>query len=302
MTTAILERADAQSLTKALGGRWYGHYGTCPCPVCQPERRRDQNALTLADSRGRLLLHCKKSQCTFRDVLAAAGVAPGSHAAPDPVAVAQLNAERQAVRAESSRFAERIWREARPIHGTLGERYLRTRGIDCELPGTLRYLSACWHTPSKMCWPAVVALVQGGDGFAVHRIYLDRDGTGKAPVGSNDQKRALGPVRGGAVRLTVGRGPLVIAEGIETALSAIPGGFVEPDARIWAAISSSNMKQVKLPRTPGRLVVALDRDQAGRRAAYALADRAHGWAWEVTLLQPPAGSDFNDLLRREVAA
>ncbi len=40
---------DAQSLTMALGGRWYGRYGIAPCPVCQPERRKGQNALNLAD-------------------------------------------------------------------------------------------------------------------------------------------------------------------------------------------------------------------------------------------------------------
>ncbi len=37
---------DARALTQALGGRWHGHYGAAPCPVCQPERRKGQNALT----------------------------------------------------------------------------------------------------------------------------------------------------------------------------------------------------------------------------------------------------------------
>lgn len=37
----------ARELTLALGGHWHGRYGAAPCPVCQPDRRRDQNALTL---------------------------------------------------------------------------------------------------------------------------------------------------------------------------------------------------------------------------------------------------------------
>jgi len=47
----------ARELTAVLGGRWSGRYGTAPCPVCQPERAKGQNALTLAEGRdGRLLL------------------------------------------------------------------------------------------------------------------------------------------------------------------------------------------------------------------------------------------------------
>jgi hypothetical protein len=38
---------DARTLTMALGGRWWRGYGSAPCPVCQPERRKDQDALTL---------------------------------------------------------------------------------------------------------------------------------------------------------------------------------------------------------------------------------------------------------------
>lgn len=49
---------DARTLTLARGGRWHGRYGTVPCPICQPEARRGQDALTLADGRdGRLLAH-----------------------------------------------------------------------------------------------------------------------------------------------------------------------------------------------------------------------------------------------------
>ena len=37
---------DAKAITISLGGRWAGSYGTAPCPVCQPGRRKGQNALT----------------------------------------------------------------------------------------------------------------------------------------------------------------------------------------------------------------------------------------------------------------
>ena len=52
---------SADIITIELGGRWNGRYGSAPCPVCQPERRREQNALTLSDGYKGLLAHCKKS-------------------------------------------------------------------------------------------------------------------------------------------------------------------------------------------------------------------------------------------------
>ena len=80
---------DARTLTLRLGGRWHCRYGAAPCPVCQPERRRGQNALTLADGRAGLLLHCKRLGCDFRDIATAAGITPGAFAPPDPEAIAR---------------------------------------------------------------------------------------------------------------------------------------------------------------------------------------------------------------------
>jgi hypothetical protein len=68
----------------------------------------------------------------------------------------------------------------------------------------------------------MVALVTRGTDdtpLAVHRTFLARDGGGKAPV--EPTKMMLGPCRGGAVRLSSIGDRLMIAEGIETALSAM---------------------------------------------------------------------------------
>jgi len=60
---------NARELTAALGGVWRGHSGSAPCPVCQPERRRDQNALSVRDGAdGRALLYCFKNWCSFVDI------------------------------------------------------------------------------------------------------------------------------------------------------------------------------------------------------------------------------------------
>ncbi|MDQ2092742.1 DUF7146 domain-containing protein [Rhodalgimonas zhirmunskyi] len=190
---------DARTLTLTLGGRWNGRYGTAPCPVCQPKGRKGQNALTPADGRAGLLAHCKKSNCAFADILAAAGIAPGIYTPPDPATVAQREADRRAEAAKRARQAEQCWKDAQPICGTLAETYLRGRGITCPLPETLRFHPEAWHGPTASRHPALVALVEGGGSFVVHRTYLRPDGTGKARIDPN--KAMLGRCAGGAVKL-----------------------------------------------------------------------------------------------------
>ena len=285
---------DARTLTHDLGGKWYRSYGTAPCPICQPERRNGQNSLSLADGQnGRLLLHCKKSGCDFGEILAAAGASPADYSPPDAEMLAQREAERRAGVAKRSRQAHALWREAQPVSGTLAETYLRGRGITCPLPETLRFHPACWHVTAKRL-PALVALVEGGEGFAVHRTYLAPVGTGKAAV--DPAKAMLGAVAGGAVRLAEGQGPLVVAEGLETALS-LASGLLSGPATVWAALSTSGMIGLRLPSRHGRLTIAPDGDTAGREAAHNLAERAHALGWQGSTLPAPEGRDWNDILQ-----
>lgn len=289
---------DARTLTMDLGGKWFRKYGAAPCPVCQPERRKGQNALTLADGSGRLLLNCKKSGCDFTDILSAAGVSSGDYQPPDPALIAHREAEQRAHDLKRQRQAEQVWQSALPIGGTIAENYLRGRGISCPLPDTLRFLPDCWHASAKR-FPAMIALVEGGAGFAVHRTYLLPDGSGKADVTPN--KAMLGSVQRGAVRLTQGHDALAVGEGIETALS-LSCGLLRAPATIWAALSTSGMKTLSLPLAPSRLTIATDGERAGREAGYALAERAAALGWQVSLLPAPDGRDWNDILNMKGAA
>lgn len=285
---------DAKTLTASLGGHWYRNYGTASCPVCQPDRRKDQNALTLRDgSEGRLLAHCKRLGCDFRDVLRAAGIAPGDYRPVDAAELARREAEKRSAIERRAQQAKLLWRETQPIHGTTAETYLRGRGINCALPQTLRFHQDCWHRVTAKRHPALIALVEGGDGLAVHRTYLRPDGRGKADIETN--KAMLGPISGGAVRLGKGQGPLVVAEGIETALSLF-SGLLRTPSTIWAALSTSGIRGLRLPSDPGRLTIASDGDPAGQAAAQALAERADGFGWAVSLLPAPDGRDWNDVL------
>lgn len=289
---------DAKQLTQSLGGRWHGRYGTAPCPVCQPERRKSQDALTLADGRTGLLAHCKRGGCAFRDIAAAADITPGSFTAQDPAQLARRIAEEQREAEKRAAQALSLWMEAQPIGGTLAETYLRGRGITCDFPPALRFVPSCWHTSGRR-FPAMVAAVEGCERMAVHRTYLRSDGTGKADA--EPAKAMLGGTQSGSVRLTEGPGALVVCEGIETGLS-LASVILRDPATVWAALSASGLRGLYLPPSPGRLTIAPDGDAPGRAAAHSLAERAHALGWHVTFLTPPDGCDWNDVLTEKAVA
>lgn len=293
--------ADARAMTQALGGRWHGRYGAAACPVCQPERRRAQNALTLADGRnGRLVLDCKKTACAFLDILAAAGLRSRDYSPPDAATLAQREREAKAEAQRKATQAKRLWDEAQPIVGTVAEAYLRdARRISCPLPPTLRFHGACWHGPTARRYPAMVAAVQGAGLPAVHRTWLRPDGSGKADI--DPAKAMLGATAGGAVRLADGLGRLVVVEGIESGLSLLCG-LLDGPTTLWAGLSTSGLRGLRLPTQAGRLTIACDGDRPGREAAYALAERAHALGWQTGILDPGDGADFNDILTRKAVA
>ena len=118
----------------------------------------------------------------------------------------------------------------------------------------------------------------------------------------NVAKAMLGAALGGAVRVADGHGPLVVAEGIETALS-LPSGLLRGPATVWAALSAAGMAGLRLPGgIPHKLTIAPDGDTAGREAAHKLAERASALGWSVSLLPAPDGRDWNDILMLKGAA
>ena len=291
---------DARALTLALRGKWYGRFGLACCPA-HGDRRP---SLTLADApSGKLLLSCKVG-CAFADVLAALrdrGLIDRQDRPqpPSPAELARRRAEDEADAVKRERQALACWNEAAAIDGTIAETYLRGRGITCRLPDSLRFHPDCWHASAKR-FPAMIARVDGLSRLAVHRTYLRPDGSGKAEVEPN--KMMLGVVMGGAVVAADGQGPLVVAEGIETALS-LSSGLLRAPATIWAALSAAGVAGLRLPDCqPHRLTIAPDGDTAGREAAHKLAERASALGWIVSLLPAPDGRDWNDIIRMKGAA
>lgn len=292
---------DARALTLALRGKWYRCYGLACCPA-HGDRRP---SLTLADAPdGRLLLSCKTG-CSFLDVLSALrdrGLVDRMDRPqpPELSEIARRRAEDEAEAVKRERQAVACWNESIPFHGTPAETYLRGRGITCPLPDRLRFHPACWHGDTAQRLPALVARVDGLPRLAVHRTYLRADGTAKADV--EPPKAMLGAALGGSVRLCEAEGPLVVAEGIETALS-LSSGLLRAPATVWAALSAPGVAGLRLPDgIPHRLTIAPDGDAVGREAAKNLAERASALGWAVSLLPAPEGRDWNDILMLKGAA
>jgi hypothetical protein len=217
------------SITVALGGRWHGDYGVAFCPAHADIRTP---ALSLSNGLdGRILAKCHAG-CSFLVIVdALRGLGPvgrGEHRAFDRMPAAQISVAERAKTAKRAALTEKLWTNARPIAGSAAEIYLRGRGITCAVPETLRFAPSCWHLSARR-YPGLIAKLEGAPAFAVHRTYLHPDGDGKADA--SPQKTVLGPCAGGAVRLSKDPGPLVVAEGIETALS-LASGLLQETGRI----------------------------------------------------------------------
>src|SRR4029077_1831275 len=184
-----------------------------------------------------------------------------------------------------SEAALAIWQASQAVEGTPVATYLRSRGLDLPASPSLRFHADLKH-PSGGVWPAMVALVTHGatgSSIAVHRTFLARDGGGKAPV--DPAKMMLGPCRGGAVRLGEPGAVLMVGEGIETCLAAM----LATGYPAWAALSTSGLRGLDLPKDVRDLIVLADGDEAGDAAAEDCALRWKRQVGRVRIARPPRG-------------
>ncbi len=298
---------NAETLAHALGGRRSGSHWMAPCPTHEDH----DPSLSIRDAdNGKVLVHCHAGcdQSLVIGELRSRGLWDDARGCPRLSTNKQLPKSSNAPPAEDdsnrTTVALRLWRSAVPAAGTHAETYLRSRGIDLAVPPSIRFHPRLRH-PAGGVWPGMVALVTRGlDGqpLAIHRTFLARDGAGKAPV--SPQKMMLGPCRGGAVRLAVPNGKLMVGEGIETCLAAMQA----TGSPAWAALSTSGLRTLQIPAEISEVIVLADGDDPGEAAALGAARRWKREGRNVHVARPPAGLDFNDVLlgrhvlQQEVAA
>ena len=202
--------------------------------------------------------------------------------------------------------ARRLFAMARPLRGTLAESYLRSRGITYLRDlSALRFHPRCFYRADdaapRETWPVLLAAVTDPDGTitGVHRTWLARNGTGKAPIAT--PRRAMGQLLGNAVRFGAACDILAAGEAIETMLSL---RCALPRLPMVAALSANHLAALALPSGLRRIYIARDNDNAGCRAAATLSGRAEASGIEALTLTPMA-DDFNADLRlfgRDVSA
>jgi hypothetical protein len=85
---------------------------------------------------------------------------------------------------------------------------------------------------------------------------------------------------------------VMVGEGLESCLAAA----LATGNTAWAALSTSGLRTLDLPRIVREVIVLADGDDPGEAAAQECA-----WRWKlegrrVRIARPPQGMDFNDLL------
>ena len=175
-------------------------------------------------------------------------------------------------------------------------------------PASLRCMNALehWRDGAQSHHPAIVAaLARAPEGpvEAIGRVWLADDGRGKASVAPN--KAALGPIKGLACWMGTPSARLVVAEGLEDALSILAAGA----AFVCAAFTGDNIANLTPPPGVAEIVVFGDRakngeglDAVGARAVARARPRweAAGVAVRVVVAGAPH-KDANDVLRAEGA-
>jgi putative DNA primase/helicase len=283
----------AETIARALGGHGVGATWMARCPVHED---RSPSLSISAGKGGEVLVRCHAG-CDQRDLIAALQERGLWRTTGRASGVGLKHRQRIAEEPDAdtlkrSAAALAIWQASRAAEKTPVATYLRSRGLDLPALPALRFHAGLKH-PSGGIWPAMVALVTHGatgSPIATHRTFLARDGGGKAPV--DPAKMMLGPCRGGVVRLGEPGDVLMVGEGIETCLAAM-----QASGRLaWAALSTSGLRSLDLPRDIGDVIVLADGDEPGEAAAQECARRWKREGRRVRIARPPQGMDFNDLL------
>ncbi len=186
-----------------------------------------------------------------------------------------------------------IWRDARPIEGTLAEAYVReVRGIGGPL-ADIRFHPRCPKGQGAFATfhPAlIVAMRKDGEIAAIQRIFLDpvtAACTAKITLG-----QAIGAAwTNGAPEPTIG-----LCEGFETAaaFTSLTG------TKAWSTMGAKRLHQLIIPASVKTLILLADNDAEGRAAQARASARYQRPGLAIETRWPPdKRNDWADLLRRK---
>jgi putative DNA primase/helicase len=235
--------------------------------------------------------------CDFRTAAEAIeqviGTAVGNPAQPSSGDDARAEAART-----QKRIAELVGSSRRVAEGDPVDLYLRSRVPGLKfVPAALRLLAEAEHwglARVRTVHPAMLGIVSDahGDRIAIHRTYLTADGH-KADV--DPVRMALGPLPDVcAIRLAKFTTILGVAEGIETALSAMALHRIP----VWSTLNAGRLESWSPPEGVNEVIIFGDNDlnSVGQAAAFALGARLNRTITAQVAIPPEPGADWNNVL------
>lgn len=246
--------ATAKEIARRLGGHSAGGGYLCRCPVAGHGKGRGdlRPSLAVSDGDRDLVYHCFAG-CAPEAIRAALDKLDLT--APPPIgALAPIGRKTKTTTAG----ALALWRDARPVAGTIAETYLRSRGLPATPPPTIRFLPGYPYSRRER-FPCLVAAVQAPSRqiVAVQLTFLHPSGARKADV--DEPRRAIGPLGAGALRLARAGDHLGLAEGFETAWAAMLMHRVPT----WATLGVERYLKITIPAGVQRVTIFADNGGPG---------------------------------------
>lgn len=192
---------ETLSIVKRLGGAWSGRHAM----VCCPAHEDRTPSLSIRQGRNSILVHCFAG-CDGADVMRGIRQVLG-YSVQDQRAMPEPANDREPP-------FRRLWTEAQPVEGTLGERYLRdVRGIRF-VPTDVRFHACCpmgRGSAARFLPAMLVGVFQRERLIAIQRLFLDSE------TAVRTHRMMLGNSRGGTWPARFSGGIMRISEGFESA-------------------------------------------------------------------------------------
>jgi putative DNA primase/helicase len=290
-----LRPLDARLIAKVMGGEVTGPDSVnAPGPGHSPHDR----SLSIKVRGGRIIVfsHCGDDWRICRDyALERLGLEPWQPHSMQKTVLAVASSRSDADNKKWTRVkALEIWGASVHPQGTLVEQYLmRYRGLslpDAVAGHVVRFHGALWFDRNTRL-PGMVCLfrnIKTNEPCGIHRTFLDRT------AGDKVDRRMFGVAKDAAIKFdnAMASEPLIVGEGIETALSAREAGF----GKTWAVGSSGAIRTLPILDVP-ELSLLQENDATSRRDSSRCARRYLAAGKPVTILRAKIGNDLNDVWR-----
>jgi putative DNA primase/helicase len=290
-----LRPLDARLVAKVMGGEVTGRDSVkAPGPGHSPRDR----SLSIKVRGGRIVVfsHCGDDWRICRDyVLERLGLEPLQRHSTQKTVLAVASSRSDVDNKKWSRAkALEIWGASVHPQGTLVEQYLmRYRGLslsDAVAGHVIRFHGSLWFDRNTRL-PGMVCLfrnIKTNQPCGIHRTFLDRT------TGDKVDRRMFGVAKDAAIKFdnAMASEPLIVGEGIETALSAREAGF----GKTWAVGSSGAIRTFPILEVR-ELTLLQENDATSRRDSSRCARRYLAAGKPVTIVRAKIGNDLNDVWR-----